>query len=239
MFSTKHIPAHERRQKLTTTDKSGIRRTRLIKSMNLDWLIQSQLKWLGKTYKKFLDYLKNRISNNDISIEIPFWIFEFDWFDESKMDETLTNHLNEIKNVVKINSKLIKPSNNICTESMVTYLAESLYGSWHSVLEFKSDNDEEKKWIKNYITKIAHAIKYILLNPIMEDKEWEEYWRKMLSFVIGEMRRPLVNQKGHSVVGWLYDVSYKENSFMSFRLNEYCHLIHHWGEWWSWITGMP
>ena len=112
-------------------------------------------------------------------------------------------------------------------------------GSCHSLLEFKSDNDEEKKWIKSYIANLANTINYILLNSIMENKEWEEYWRKMLSLVIDEMRRPLVNQKRHSVVGWQYDVSYKEEFIYDFRLNEYCYLIHHWEESWSWIIGRP
>ena len=38
----------------------------------------------------------------------------------------------------------------------------------------------------------------------------------MLSFVINEMRLPLANQKGHRVVGWQCDVSYKEELIYKF-----------------------
>ena len=211
IFTKAFAPVSKRRSQRITNDKSwknAIKAIKSLKSANL-----------RKNKSVVLEAIFNKVALNkiwDITTEksnwsITYWIKDFDWMNKPKIQEMLSEHFDKTNPALKFESNALIYKDNFTEEEKVAYLAEIKYGSWWDLMESEVDTEEKKEFTKSYISKRTKAILFLIQNPILDLKDCSEYNDQMISFIVDEMNKPVINLNGQNVVGWQRDVRYSKD----------------------------
>ena len=138
------------------------------------------------------------------------WIKGFDWMDNAWIKNIFDDHFYVNVSALKIKGSAILHKVNINEDEKTAYLAGIKYGSWWYLMDESPITDEEKDNIITSIINRAKTILYLISNPILSFKKWEEYLKSVLSFLVYEMNKPLVNLNNQNIVGWQKDVRFDQ-----------------------------
>ena len=201
-FTSKMVPVNVSRNKEVTKDSFSNKLANKIKARNDSELSLAHLSSFEILYNKLLNSKETELEiNSDDDFETDS-VLDFWWTDEKKMWDQINNHFKSIKVATKIKSSALLKLPNFAKNEKIAYWAEMIYGSWCSLFDADLNSEEDISFAINYAIRRAKTIRYILEKPILSLKDSREYWDKILSFVVNEMSRPLINLKGQSVVGW-------------------------------------
>ena len=217
-YSSKMIPVHARRRKQITKDNSSIKIVKKIIEQTKSELNWAHLTIFNSIYSKTSNKIATEVEAEDVNYLNTDSLKDFCWKDEQNMSEMISNHFKQIKKVSKVKSTSLLDLPTKTNDYKIAYWAEMMYGSWSALLEQSLDSEEDIKFIINYMIRRAKTILYMLENPMLSLKDSKEYWDKILSFIINEMSRPLVNKKGESVVGWQRDHRYSTEDILEFPM---------------------
>ena len=63
-------------------------------------------------------------------------------------------------------------------------------------MESEVDSEEKKEFTKSYISKRTKAILFLIQNPILDLKDCSEYNDQIISFIVDEINKPVINLNG-------------------------------------------
>ena len=195
-YSSKMISVHVRRRKQITKDNSSIKIVKKIIEQTKSELNFAHLTIFNSIYSKTSNKIATEVEAEDVNYLNTYSLQDFCWKDEQNMSEMISNHFKQIKKVSKVKSTSLLDLPTKTNDDKITYWAEMMYGSCSALLEQCLDSEEDIKFVINYMIRRAKTILYMLENPMLSLKDSKEYWDKILSFIIYEMSRPLVNKKG-------------------------------------------
>ena len=143
-------------------------------------------------------------------------IKDFDWNNINKLEDQISNHINEKE---QLSFQCLKDWKYIFSENIEECLnqqAEIIFGSGNFIKEVKLNKKSEKESFKNLIFNRFKGIQYILKNPILTGFKNSKVSRDFISFIIHEMENNDINTKKSWVIGEQSEIFLSAETIMSY-----------------------